>query len=62
MPMCWYIWEVCLTYPVLVYMGSFSYMPSVGLPVELLLQLHTPCWPLSLGSFSHKVYAGFFMS
>ena len=45
--------------PVLVYMGSFSYMPSAGLHVEFLL--HTPCWLLSLGSFSHKVYAGFFM-
>ena len=38
--------------------GSFSYMPSAGLLVEFLL--HTPCWLLSLGSFSRKVYAGFF--
>ena len=58
-PLFWYMWGVSLTCPVLVYMGSFSYMPNVGLPVELLL--HTPCWLLSLGSFSHKVYAGFFM-
>ena len=45
-PLCWFIWGVSLTCPVLVYVGSF---------------LHTPCWLLSLGSFSHKVYAGFFM-
>ena len=57
---CWFIWQVSLTCPVLLYMWSFSYMPSAGLRVEFLL--HTPCWLLSLGSFSHKVYAGFFWS
>ena len=36
--LCWFIWGVSLTCPVLVYMWSF---------------LHTPCWILSLGSFSH---------
>ena len=63
--------EHLLHTPMLVYMGSFSYMPcagymwsfsympSAGLRVEFLL--HTPCWLLSLGSFSHKVYAGFLM-
>ena len=53
--------ELCdlLRGPMLVYMGSFSYMPSAGLRVEFLL--HTPCRLLSLGSFSHKVYAGLFM-
>ena len=36
-----------ITLPMLVYMGSFSYMPSAGLRVEFLL--HTPCWLLFLG-------------
>ena len=50
-PPCWFIWGVSLTCPMLVYVWSFSYMPSAGLCVEFLL--HTPCWLLSLGSFSH---------
>ena len=47
--LCWFmiIWGVSFTCPVLVYMGSFSYMPSAGLRVEFLL--HTPCWLLFLG-------------
>ena len=48
-------------------------MPSAGLYGEFLLGLHVQCWftcgvslthPMLasfLGSFSHKVYAGFFM-
>ena len=65
--------EHLLCAPVLVYnyMGSFFYMPSAGLYGEFLL--HVQCWltcgvslthPMLasfLGSFSHKVYAGFFM-
>ena len=49
MPLCWFIiiWGVSFTCPVLVYMGSFSYMSSAGLRVEFLL--HTPCWLLFLG-------------
>ena len=49
MPLCWFIiiWGVSFTCPVLVYMGSFSYMPSAGLHVEFLL--YTPCWLLFLG-------------
>ena len=39
--------EHLLRGPVLVYMGSFSYMPSAGLRVEFLL--HTLCWLLFLG-------------
>ena len=54
--------------PVLVYMGSFSDMPSAGLYGEFLL--YAQCWftcgvsltHLSLGSFSPKIYAGFFIS
>ena len=47
------------TCPVLVYTGTLSYMPSASLHVKFFL--HTPYWLLSLGSFSHTVYAGFFM-
>ena len=39
--------------------GSFSYMTSAGLSVEFFL--HTTCWLLSVGNFSHNVYAGFLM-
>ena len=45
--LCWFMWGAPLHAPVLVYLGSFSYMPSAGLPVEFLL--HTPCWLLFLG-------------
>ena len=57
--LCWFMQEHLLRAPMLVYMGSFSYMHSAGLGVKFLL--HTPCWLLSLVSFTHKVYAGFFM-
>ena len=67
---CWFIWGICLTCPVLVYMGSLSYMPSAGLYGEFLLRAQ--CWFMCgvslthpmlasfVGSFSH-VYTGFFI-
>ena len=62
---------ISLTHPVLVYVGSTTCVPCVGLYGEFLL--HAQCWftcgvsltdPMLasfLGSFSHKVYAGYFM-
>ena len=47
--LCWLCGEYLLHAPVLVYMGSFSYMASAGLRVEFLL--HTPCWLLYVGNF-----------
>ena len=54
--------------PVLVYMGSFSDMPSAGFiwGVSLICPVLVYMWSfpthLSLGSFSPKIYAGFFIS
>ena len=41
----------------LVYMGSFSYMPSAGLRVEFLLHAH--CWFTCGVSLTHHMLASF---
>ena len=59
---CCFMWGVCFTWPVLFYVGSFSYTPHAVLCGEFLL--HAPCcfrWGVSLthsilfyvGSFSY---------
>ena len=68
--LCYFMWGVSLTHPVLCYLGSFSYTPHAVLCGEFLL--HTPCcfkWGVFLtcpmlcyvGSFSYMPHTVFML-
>ena len=55
--LCWFVWGAPLTCPVLVSMGSFSYMPSAGFYREFLI--HAQCWFMCGVSLTHPMLASF---